>query len=152
MCLMVNCIIGEKWHSLASLEIGIVVRHLVSMTRSMARGAVSNNDLVLWWSQWLLQVQFTFIFIKVLEVDIIYFLPKEMEWFPLFNKKSLLDINICCFCNRIIETHKNGIQISFGYIYDVVNKHDIIKITIKCSSTWSTFSKSFFREIVMRQQ
>ena len=30
--------------------------------KSMARGAISNNDFVLlWWCQWLLQVQFTFV-------------------------------------------------------------------------------------------
>jgi hypothetical protein len=39
--------------------------------KSKVRGAVGNNDLVLWWSQWLLQVQFTFKFHKILEVDVI---------------------------------------------------------------------------------
>ena len=36
----------------------------------LIQGAVSNNNLALWWCQWLLQVQFTFIFEKILEVDV----------------------------------------------------------------------------------
>ena len=39
--------------------------------KSMVQGAVGRNDLVLWWSQWLLQVQFTFIFEKILELKVI---------------------------------------------------------------------------------
>ena len=38
----------------------------------MAQGAVGNDDLALWWSQWLLQVQSTFIFKKISEVEVIY--------------------------------------------------------------------------------
>ena len=43
--------------------------------KSMIQGAISNNDLAMWWCQWLLQVQFTFVFENILEVDVIYFLP-----------------------------------------------------------------------------
>ena len=39
--------------------------------KSMIRGAVSSNDLAWWWCQWLLQVQFTFVYEKILEVDVI---------------------------------------------------------------------------------
>jgi len=37
----------------------------------MVQGAVSGNDLALWWCQWLQQIKFTFIFEKILEVDVI---------------------------------------------------------------------------------
>ena len=40
--------------------------------KSMVRGAVSNNNLALWWCQWPLQVQSTFAFGKILEVGVIY--------------------------------------------------------------------------------
>ena len=39
-------------------------------SKSMVRGVVGNNDLPLWWCQWLLQIQFTFVFGKILEVDV----------------------------------------------------------------------------------
>ena len=38
--------------------------------KSIVQGAVGNNDLALWWSQWLL-LQFTFVFKKILEVEVI---------------------------------------------------------------------------------
>ena len=41
----------------------------------MIRGVVGNDDLALWQCQWLLQVQFTFVFEKILEVEVIWFLP-----------------------------------------------------------------------------
>jgi hypothetical protein len=67
------------------------------MAKSMVQGAVSNNGHALWWSQWLLQVQFTFVSKKILEVEVIWILPKRIERAPLFGKKCLLDINICYF-------------------------------------------------------
>jgi hypothetical protein len=60
----------------------------------MVQDAVGNNDLALWWSQQVLQVQFAFMFKKILEVEVISFLPKEMERVLLFSKKNLLDIHI----------------------------------------------------------
>ena len=39
--------------------------------KSMVRGAIGSNDLALWWSQWLLQVQFIFICKKISKVEII---------------------------------------------------------------------------------
>jgi hypothetical protein len=58
----------------------------------MIRGAVSNNDLVLWWQcQWLLQVQFTFVFEEILEGggNLVSSLARWKEC-PLFNPKDLL--------------------------------------------------------------
>ena len=52
----------------------------------MIRGAVSNNDLELKWCQWLLQVQFTSVFEKILKV--FYFIPREMERVPLLARKT----------------------------------------------------------------
>ena len=56
----------------------------------MIGDAVSNNDLALWWCQWLLQVQFTFMFEKTFEVDVHEFLPGKMEGVSLFSKKAFL--------------------------------------------------------------
>ena len=36
--------------------------------KSMVQGIVGIHDLVLWWSQWLLSVQFPFVFEEILEV------------------------------------------------------------------------------------
>ena len=38
-------------------------------------GVVGGNDLAMCWSQWLLQVKFTFVVEEILEVEVIYFLP-----------------------------------------------------------------------------
>ena len=62
---------------------------------SMNGGVVSNNDLSLRWCQRLLQVQFTFIFEKILEVDVIQFLQwrwKELQ--SLAIKTSLVSSNV----------------------------------------------------------
>ena len=67
--------------------------------KSIVWGAVGINDFPLWHSQWLLQVPFTFVFKKTLEVEIILFLPRKMVRVPLFSKKSLLDIILSCFWN-----------------------------------------------------
>ena len=39
--------------------------------KSMVRGAGSNNDLSLWWCQWLLQVESAIVFEKSLKVEVI---------------------------------------------------------------------------------
>jgi hypothetical protein len=39
--------------------------------KSMVRGVVSNNDLALSWCQWLLQIQFTFVFENILRAEVI---------------------------------------------------------------------------------
>ena len=49
----------QKCYSLVSLEIGIVVHRPISNGKSMVLGVIGNDDLELWWSQWLLKAQFT---------------------------------------------------------------------------------------------
>ena len=57
----------------------------------MVSGAVGNNNLALWWNQWLLQVQITLVFEKILEVEVIYFfLDKWKDFHSLASKVSLL--------------------------------------------------------------
>lgn len=68
VCLVFNCIIRSKYHNSRHSH----SRSLYSFNcKSMVRGAVSSNDLVLWWCRWLHHVQFTFIFEIILEVDVI---------------------------------------------------------------------------------
>ena len=85
----------QTWHSPISLETGIIVHHPISMASPcMVRGVVRNNDLAVWWSQWLLQVQFTFIFKKFLEVKVnSFFLDNWKEFHYLV--RNLRDINMC---------------------------------------------------------
>jgi hypothetical protein len=47
----------------------------LSSDGKLVRGVVGNDVLALWWSQWLLQGQFTFVFEKILKVEVILFLP-----------------------------------------------------------------------------
>ena len=55
----------------------IILRERVSRPLSnfnckcTVHGAVNNDDLALWWCQQLLQVQFTFVYKEILEVEII---------------------------------------------------------------------------------
>ena len=59
-------------------------------------GAVSNNDYALGWCQWLLQVQFTFVVEKDLEVKVISLLSSEAE------RISLLARNACLKASNVI--------------------------------------------------
>ena len=43
----------QKLHSLVSLEIGIVIHHLVSIAILWSKSVVGSDDLALWWSWWL---------------------------------------------------------------------------------------------------
>ena len=53
---------------------------------------VSNNNFALWWCQWFLQIKITFVFEKILEVEVIYFLPQDVDGVPILSKNSLFDI------------------------------------------------------------
>jgi hypothetical protein len=61
----------------------------------MVQDAVGNNDLALWWSQQVLQVQFAFMFKKILEVEVISFLSKKWkEFYSLARKISSISTSI----------------------------------------------------------